>query len=101
MNLASFYLCFFMNINTSAIEAALKRYIVRNEGNSMYKYLVASYTHHFRNDLLSLFFFFLASLFLGNLRHEAQVFIHTRLLGVNTITWMSKKNQLCVRLLKL
>ena len=58
MNLASFYLCFFMNINTSAIEAALKRYIVRNEGSSMYKYLVASYTHHFRNDLLSLFFFF-------------------------------------------
>ena len=45
MNLASFYLCFFMNINTSAIEAALKRYIVRNEGNSMYKYLVALYTH--------------------------------------------------------
>ena len=82
MNLASFYLCFFMNINTSAIEAALKSYIVRKEGN------------YFRNDLLSLFFFFfLASLFLGNLRHEAQVFIHTRLLGVNTITWMSKKNQ--------
>ena len=92
MNLASFYLCLFMNINTSAIEAALKSYIVRKEGNYMYKYLVASYTHHFRNDLLSLFFF-LASLFLGNLRHEAQVFIHTRLLGVNTITWMSKKNQ--------
>ena len=46
MNLASFYLCFFMNINTSAIEAALKSYIVRKEGN------------YFRNDLLSLFFFF-------------------------------------------
>ena len=59
MNLASFYLCLFMNINTSAIEAALKSYIVRKEGNYMYKYLVASYTHHFRNDLLSLFFFFL------------------------------------------
>ena len=37
MNLASFYLCFFININTSAIEAALKSYIVREEGNYMYK----------------------------------------------------------------
>ena len=44
------------------------------------------------NDLLFLFLFF-ASLFLGNLRHEAQVFIHTRLLRVDTITWKSKKNQ--------
>ena len=63
MNLASFYLCLFMNINTSAIEAALKSYIVRKEGNYMYKYLVASYTHHFRNDLLSLFFFSCKSVF--------------------------------------
>ena len=46
-------------------------------------------------------YFSLASLFLGNLRREAKVFIHTRLLRVNTITWKSKKNQLCVMLLKL
>ena len=48
MNLESFHLCLFMNINTSAIEAALKCYIVGKEGNYKYKYLVASYTHHFR-----------------------------------------------------
>ena len=36
----------------------------------------ASENQPFGNDLLFLFFF-LASLFLGNLRHEAQVFIHT------------------------
>ena len=46
-------------------------------------------------------YFSLASLFLGNLRREAKVFIHTRLLRVNTITWKSKKNQLCVMRLKL
>ena len=36
-------------------------------------------------------FFFLASLFLGNLRQEAQVFIHTRLLRVNTICGSQRK----------
>ena len=46
-------------------------------------------------------YFSLASLFLGNLRREAKVFIHTRLLRVKAITWKSKKNQLCVMLLKL
>ena len=45
-------------------------------------------------------FLFLASLFLGNLRHEAQVFIHTRLLRVNTIMWKSAKS-VSVMLLKL
>ena len=42
-----------------------------------------------------------ASLFLGNLRQEAEVFIHTRLLRVNMIAWKSKKNQQCVMLLNL
>ena len=93
MNLASFYLCLFMNINTSA---ALKCDIVGKEEN--YKYLVALYTYHF---YFFCFFFFLGSLFLGNLRQEAEVFIHTRLLRVNKITWKSKKNQQCVTLLNL
>ena len=35
------------------------------------------------NDLLFLVFFFLPSLFLSDLRHEVQVFIHTQLLRVN------------------
>ena len=51
--------------------------------------------------LLLFLFFFLGSLFLGNLRQEAEVFIHTRLLRVNKITWKSKKNQQCVTLLNL
>ena len=72
------------------MEAALKCDIVAKEDN--YKYPVALYTHHFRERFTS-HVFFLASLFLGNLRQEAQVFIHTRLLRVNTITRTSKKNQ--------
>ena len=92
MNLASFYLCLFS-------EASLKCVIVGKEDN--YKYLVALYTYHFRERFTFFVFFFLASLFMGNLRQEAQVFIHTRLLRVITITWKSKKNQLCVTLLKL
>ena len=61
-------------------------------------HLVALHTHHFRERFaLSVYF---SSLVLVNLRHEAKVFIHTRLLRVNTImTWKSKKNQLCVMLL--
>ena len=54
-----------------------------------YKYLVALYTYHFRERFT--FFFFLASLLLGNLRQEAQVFIHTRLLRVNTICGSQRK----------
>ena len=81
MNLASFYLCLFMNINFS--EAVLTCDIVGKEDN--YKYLVALYTHHFR-ERFTLSLFFLASLFLGNLRQVAQVFIHTWLLRANTIT---------------
>ena len=48
---------------------------------------IYSYCTHITlaNDLLFLFFF-LASLFLGNLRQVAQVFIHTRLVRANTIT---------------
>ena len=91
MNLAFFYLRF--------SEAALKCDIVGKEDN--YKYLVALYTHHFRErSTFSVFFFFLAILFLGNLRQDAQVFIPTRPLRVNMITWNSKKNQLCVVVLK-
>ena len=73
------------------MEAALKCGIVAKEDN--YKYPVALYAHHFRERFTFYFIFFLASLFLGNLRQESQVFIHTRLLHVNTITWKSKKNQ--------
>ena len=81
-------------------EAALKCDIVGKEDN--YKYLVALYTHHFRERFtFSVFIFCKFNLFLGNLRHEAHVFIHTRLLRLDTITWKSKKNQLFVMLLKL
>ena len=73
--------------------------IVEKEDN--YKYLVALYTYHFREQFTFFVFFFLVSLYMGNLRQEAQVFIHTSLLRLITITWKSKKNQLCVMLLKL
>ena len=46
MNLASFYLCLFMNILKHFSEAALKCDFVGKEDN--YKYLVALYTYHFR-----------------------------------------------------
>ena len=72
-------------------EAALKCDIVGKENN--YKYVVELYTHHFSERFTFSVLFFLASLFLGNLRQGAQVFIHTRLVRVNTITWKSKKNQ--------
>ena len=49
------------------------------------KYLLALYTHHF-SERFTFPVFFLASLFLGNLRQVAQVFIHTRLVRANTIT---------------
>ena len=62
--------------------------IVGKEDN--YKYLVALYTHHFR-ERFTFSVFFLSSLFLGNLRQEAQAFIHSRLLRVSTITWKSRK----------
>ena len=62
-------------------------------------FLFLLYTYHF--NLLFCFFFLVASLFLGNLRQEAEVFIHTRLLRVNTITWKSKKSQQCIMLLNL
>ena len=97
-NLASIYLCLFMKIQRFG-KATLKCDIVGKEHN--YKYLVALYTHHFRERFTFSVHFSLPSLFLGNLRREAKVFIHTRLLRVNTITWQSKKNQLCVMLLKL
>ena len=61
-------------------EAALKCDIVGKEDN--YKYLVALYTHHFRERFT-----------FSVLRHEAHVFIHTRLLRLDTITRKSKKNQ--------
>ena len=63
MNLASFYLCLFVNINTSAVfsEAALKCNIVGREDN--YKYLVASYTHHFEERFTLLVFFSCKSVF--------------------------------------
>ena len=55
MNLASFYLCLFMNILKHFSEAALKCDIVGKEDNN--KYPVASYTHHFRERFtLSVFF---------------------------------------------
>ena len=56
-----------------------------------YKYLVALYGHHYRERFTFSVFFFLASLFLGNLRQEAQVFIHTRLLRVNMICGSQRK----------
>ena len=53
MNLASFYLCLFMNINTP---------LVGKEDN--YKYLVALYTHHFKELFtFSVFFFSFKSVF--------------------------------------
>ena len=58
-----------------------------------YKYLVALYTRRFRERFTFSVHFSLASLFLGNPRREAKVFIHIRLLRVNTMTWQSKKNQ--------
>ena len=93
MNLASFYLCLFFS------EAALKCYIVGKEEN--YKYLVALYTYHFYFFCFFFVVVVVSSLFWSNLRQEADVFIHTRLLRVNTITWKSKKNQQCVMLLNL
>ena len=66
-------------MNLASAKAALKCDIVRNKDN--YKYLVTLYTHHFRERFtfsVLFFFSFLASLFLGNLRQDAQVFIHTR-----------------------
>ena len=53
----------------------LKCDIVGKEDN--YKYLVTLYAHHFREQFTFSVFFFLASLFLGSLRHEAQCFVHT------------------------
>ena len=92
MNLASFYLSLFMNHSIKRFgQATLKCDMLGKEDN--YKYLVALYTHHFRERFIFSAYFSLASLFLGNLRHEAKVFIHTRLLHVNTITWKSKKYQ--------
>ena len=80
-------------------KATLKCDIGGKEDN--YKYLVALYTHHFRERFTFSVYFSLASLFLGNSRREAKVFNHTRLLRVNKMTWQSKKNQLCIMLLKL
>ena len=86
MNLASFYLYEHQHFSKAA---ALKCDIMGKEDN--YKYLVALYMHHFRERFT--FSVFPCKSVLGNLRQEAQVFIHTRLLCVNTITWKSKKNQ--------
>ena len=92
MNLASFYLNLFMNHSIKRFgQATLKCDMLGKEDN--FKYLVALYTHNFRERFTFSVYFSLASLFLGNLRHEANVFIHTRLLHVNTITWKSKKYQ--------
>ena len=55
MNLASFYLCLFMNILKHFSEAALKCDIVGKEDN--YKHLVALYTHHFRERFTFYVFF--------------------------------------------
>ena len=44
-----------MNINTSAVEAALKCGIVGKEDN--YKHLVELYTHHFRERFAFYVFF--------------------------------------------
>ena len=57
MNLASFYLCLFMNILKHFSEAALKCDFVGKEDN--YKYLVALYTYHFRERFTFSVFFFL------------------------------------------
>ena len=86
MNLASFYLYEHQHFSEAA---ALKCDIMGKEDN--YKYLVALYMHHFRERFT--FSVFPCKSVLGNLRQETQVFIHTRLLCVNTITWKSKKNQ--------
>ena len=50
-----------MNINTSAVEAALKCGIVGKEDN--YKHLVALYTHHFRERFACYGFFSCKSVF--------------------------------------
>ena len=58
---------------------------------------VALYKHHFRKRFTFSVYFSRASLFLGNLRHEAKLFIHTRLLSVNTTTWkeVEEKSVMC------
>ena len=59
MNLASFFLCLSLNINTSATfsDAAMKCDILGKEDN--YKNLVALYTHHFRERFTFSVVFFL------------------------------------------
>ena len=60
--------------------------------------MVSLWSHFTRITLGKIYFFcffFLASLFLGNLRQEAQVFIHTRLLRVNTISQRNISNVSC------
>ena len=49
------------------------------------------------HDLRFLFTFLLQVCSLGNLRHEVKVFIHTRLLRVNTITNMEVKEKSVMR----
>ena len=79
MNLASFYLYEHQHFSEAA---ALKCDFMGKEDN--YKYLVALYMNHFRERFT--FSVFPCKSVLGNLRQEAQVFIHTRLLRVKTIT---------------
>ena len=71
MNLASFYLYEHQHFSEAA---ALKCDIMGKEDN--YKYLVALYMNHFRERFT--FSVFPCKSVLGNLRQEAQVFIHTR-----------------------
>ena len=73
-----------MNIN-------MKCDVVGKEDN--YKYLLALYTHHLRERFTFSAFFSCKSV-LGNLRQEAQVFIHTRLLRVITVE-VKEKSVMC------
>ena len=78
MNLASFYLCLFVNFK--CFSKAILWNAISRETEDNYKYLVALYTHHFRERFTFCSLFCCKSFF-----RALYVFIHTRLLRVNTV----------------
>ena len=89
MNLASFYLCLFMNINTSA--NPLWNAIINVGKEHNYKYLVACTCITLGSDLLFLFFFFLQVCFWTI--YDKKLKFYSATSCATTITWKSKKNQ--------
>ena len=79
MNLASFYLCLFVNFK--CFSKAILWNAISWETEDNYKFLVSLYTHHFRERFTFYSLFCCKSFF-----RAIYVFIHTRLLRVNTIT---------------